>query len=244
MGELGALHDAVKSLDLLPSALMMDLQAPFSPSGGALHGLTDIILQRGIGDALVESHEDVGPDAVLEPGGRLGRHFPGAPVQVGLELHALLADLAQVSQAEHLESPAVGQDGFVPMHEGVQPSGFFNEIHAGSKHEMIGISQEDFRAAARNVLGRKGLDRGLGSHRHEAGSPHFPVSEPQYSAPRGNPGILGRYLKFMHGNVPSSLGSDPPTNCKPVRIKKHPAGSLKAGTPSGLGHHSQKAELP
>ena len=62
---------------------------------------------------------------------RFGREGLQAPIQVGMELDALLGDLPQVRQAEDLEPTAVGQDGPVPMHEAMEPAGLFDQVGPG-----------------------------------------------------------------------------------------------------------------
>ena len=48
------------------------------------------------------------------------------------ELDALLRDLGQVEQADHLEAAAVGEEGAVPSHELVQPASLAQGLDAGS----------------------------------------------------------------------------------------------------------------
>ena len=72
---------------------------------------------RGIGNALIEGHDDVGAQRFLDIHRRLGRDEVLRPaVEMRLERHTLLGDLAKVRQAEDLEAAAVrGTEPFQPM---------------------------------------------------------------------------------------------------------------------------------
>src|SRR5690349_5533800 len=70
--------------------------------------------------ALVEGHDDVGAQADLRGyGGFRAEEVRGA-IQVRAKRHALLADLAQVAEAEDLVTAGIGEDGARPGHEAVQ----------------------------------------------------------------------------------------------------------------------------
>ena len=69
-----------------------------------------------------------------------------AAVQMGLELHAVFIELAQLGQREHLESAAVGQYRAIPVHEAVQPARLGDQILAGAQMQMIGVGEDNLRA--------------------------------------------------------------------------------------------------
>jgi hypothetical protein len=49
-------------------------------------------------------------------------------------------------QAEDLESPAIGQHGSIPVHEGVQAAKFLDQLRAGAQHEVVSVGEYDLRA--------------------------------------------------------------------------------------------------
>ena len=84
------------------------------------------------------------------------------------ELHALLADLAQRAQAEHLEAARVGEDRPVPAHEAVQAA-----VRARSPRARAAATggrccrARSARRAPRSSAGRHRLHRAVGADRHE-----------------------------------------------------------------------------
>src|SRR5579871_3368163 len=94
--------------------------AALGPAQGELHGMAGALAIGGILGALVEGHDDVGAESDLGGDRALRAEEMGGAVEVRAEGDAVLADLAQVAQAEDLEAPGVGQDGAVPAHEMMQ----------------------------------------------------------------------------------------------------------------------------
>ena len=85
------------------------------------------------------------------------------------ERRALLRDLSEIAEAEHLKTAAVREDGTVPVHELVQTSRLAHKFHARSEEEMIGIAEDDPRTKIVQLVGRDTLDGRLCTHGHEDG---------------------------------------------------------------------------
>ena len=66
-------------------------------------------------------------------------------VEVRLEDHALLGDLAQAAQAEDLKAAGIGEDGVRPGHEAVQSAHLADQLVPGPQIQMIGVGQQDLR---------------------------------------------------------------------------------------------------
>ena len=106
-----------------------------------------------------------------------------AAVHMGVELDALLRDLAQLCQGEDLKAAAVGQDGPVPGHESVQPAEGFDQLVAGAHMEMVGIGKLDLAADGLEIRRReRPLDRALGADVHENRCLYGPVGGCKFAA--------------------------------------------------------------
>jgi hypothetical protein len=103
----------------------------WQPARGAGQRLLQVGPVLGGGRALVEGHDDVGAERLLDVDGALGGEEQVAPVQVGLEGGALLGDFALLRQAEHLEAAAVGEHGAVPGDEAVQAAQLPHQLLSG-----------------------------------------------------------------------------------------------------------------
>jgi hypothetical protein len=91
------------------------------PAVGALHRAARFLDRAWIVGALVERHDDIGADGPLDVDDGLRGEEVRRAIQIALEGDALLGDLPQVSEAEHLEAAAVGKNRGVPAHKAVEP---------------------------------------------------------------------------------------------------------------------------
>jgi hypothetical protein len=89
---------------------------------GQLHGAVDDLAAGGIGDALIERHDEVGPQSQLDFDSALRGKEVGGTVQVRLEPDTILGNPPEGLETHHLEASAVRQDGAGPRHEAVQPA--------------------------------------------------------------------------------------------------------------------------
>ena len=143
-------------------------------------------LARGrVGQALVERHRDVRAECSLDLHDGLRREKARGAVQRRAKLHAVVAELADLRQAEDLESTGVGEDRARPAHEVVQATEVAHHVGAGAQEQMVGVAENDLGAGAREVLGRERLHGGLRAHRHEDGGLHRAVRGGEPAAARG-----------------------------------------------------------
>ena len=108
-------------------------------------------------------------------------------VEVGVEGHALLGDLAQLGKAEHLKPAAVGQNGTVPLGELVQPAHIRHQLVAGTQMQVVGVAQHDLRADVLEIQRRKpALDGGGGGNVLEGGGLHSTVYRSKFATAGGS----------------------------------------------------------
>ena len=118
--------------------------------------------------------------------------------------HPFFRHFCKPVQAEHLKSAAVGEDGLVPVHETVQAAQIFNDLMAGTKVQVIGVSEDDLRAAIHEIFRRQCFDRRLRSHRHERRSFYGSVRGRDDAQSGGRMPVLFQDFKFKHG--PHAMG--------------------------------------
>ena len=104
-----------------PARLLAEgLFRPLGPSEREAHRALGLVMRNGQSHALVELHLDVRAQKTLHLHRSLGRQFVARSVDMRLEGHAALAELAQPGEAHHLKAAGVGEDGMGPVHEFVQ----------------------------------------------------------------------------------------------------------------------------
>src|SRR5262249_44694327 len=117
-------------------------------------------------------------------------------VEMRLELHAFLGNGALLREAENLKASAVGQNGTVPSDEAMQASQVGDQLRPRSKHQVIGVAEDDLRPQARQIIRADRLDCPCGSHGHEGRSFYAPVRSAQSSAPSLRLSVAVQELKF------------------------------------------------
>lgn len=148
-----ALDDPEQSLVRPP----LRLQAAFRPAMRPLHSDFGVGVVVGIG-ALVERHDDVRAEVLLNGNGLLGGEAMRRAVNVTLERHAVIVDLAGLRQREDLKAARVGEHRTRPLHEPVQAAHVAHELVAGPQVEMVGIAQDERRVDILELFGRERLD--------------------------------------------------------------------------------------
>ena len=142
--------------------------AALQPAGGAGAGLLHVLPGGWILDALVKGHGHVAAQVGLDLHGLLRAHKNAPPVDVRGEGHALLLDLLQTGQGEHLKAAAVGEHGAVPPHELVQAAHVPHHPVAGAQMQVIGVGQLDLTAQLFQVKGvYRAFNSPLGAHVHK-----------------------------------------------------------------------------
>jgi len=163
-----------------------------------------VLVLRGVGRALVQGHEDVGPQGELDLDGPLGGQEVPGPIQMRLERDPVFRDVPETGQTQHLVAAAVRQDGPVPSHEPVQAAERLDDLVSGPQVEVIGVAQDQRAAFLVQVSRVQGLDRGLRPAGHEDGGLHH----------------------AMRGGQSPPAGAGPPIGCE--EFEAHgPAGTVR-----------------
>jgi hypothetical protein len=63
-----------------------------------------------------------------------------AAIDMGPETHAIVVDFPQMSQAENLIAPTVGEDRAGPTHKAMKPSQLFDYIDSGPEIKVISVT--------------------------------------------------------------------------------------------------------
>ena len=150
--------------------------AALQPAGGSLAaGLGIIVLSRVL-HALVKGHGNGGTQVCLDLHALFRAHEDAVAVQMGGKGHTFFGDLAQLCQAEHLKSAAVGQDGAVPAGELVQAAHVSHQLITGAQVQMVGVAQHHLCADVLQILCRQAaLDGACRSNVLESGCLHRAV---------------------------------------------------------------------
>ena len=123
----------------------------------------------------IESHDDVCTQRLLDFYGTLWGNEVGRSVKMGLEGNTLFRNFGKLLETENLITPAVGEDGVVPVHKFVQTTQRTDQVVPWPEIEMIGIAKDNLRPRRFQVFRRQCLYSCLGSHRHEAGGFYPPA---------------------------------------------------------------------
>ena len=159
-----ALHDAE---DAVARALDERRAAARGPAHGEAHRGRRLVDRRGIGRAFVECHRDVGIEQMLDLDRALGCQRVLGTVEMRLERDAVLVELAQLRQREHLIATRIRQDRFPPVHQRMQAAQPRHALGARAQHQVIGIAQQDLGARRGDGFRLHGLHRRGRAHRHE-----------------------------------------------------------------------------
>ena len=196
----------VDSLFLMLQAghLILAAQQPAGRAGAAVFG---VLVGGGVLHALVKGHGDGRTQVGLDLHALLRPHKNAVTVQVGVEGNALLGDLAQLGQAEHLEPTAVGQDGTVPLSEFVQTAHLGHQLVTGAQMQMVGVAQHDLGTDVFQIQRRQtAFDGGGGGNVLECGGLHGAVHRSKFAATGGtflfDKAVRHRF--YLHFKIDSS----------------------------------------
>ena len=131
------LHDAEEGLIL---SFMGGETAP-RPGGGVVHRFSDERLLSRIRGALIQLHDDVSPDELLDAHVLFGSPEDASAVIDALELNAVIGELHRISKAEHLEAPRICEHGPRVVHESVNTARFGHHVRARAQGQMVGVRQ-------------------------------------------------------------------------------------------------------
>ena len=160
VGKGAALVDAKQKLVRVDgSALVLQAGhlrfAAGQPADGAVAACLGIIVLCGVLHTLIKGHGDGRAQVRLDLHTLFRAHEDPVSVQMGRKGHALFGDLAQLGQAEHLKSAAIGQDGAVPAGELVQAAHVGHQLVAGAQMKVVGVAEHDLRTDILQVLCRQ-----------------------------------------------------------------------------------------
>lgn len=160
-------------------------------------------------DALIKGHGNGGSQVGLDAHALLRPHKDPASVDVGGESDALLGDLSQSGQGEHLEPAGVGENGAVPVHKLVEAAHLLHNAVTGTEMEMIGVGQLNLAAHILQVVGRHcALDGALGADVHKNRGLYRAVGAGKHAPPGSALGL--DYFKHTKTPFTFSLAKQPP----------------------------------
>ena len=139
------------------------------PSERKAHRALGLLVRARQPHALVELHLDVRAQKALDLHRTLGREFVPRSVDMRLEGHAALAELAQLGEAHHLKAAGIGEDRMGPVHEFVQAPERGDPLGPRRQHQVIGVGEHDVVAERPHRIRVHGLDGRGGADRHEGG---------------------------------------------------------------------------
>ena len=130
---------------------------------------------------------------------------------MGVELDALLTDLAELGERKDLKAAAVGEDRAVPGHEAVETAQRLDQLVAGSDVQVIGVGKLDLTADGFEIGSReRALDGALGADVHEDGRLHAAVRRVENAASCA--ALL--FEKLIHGRPPYRISIASPKEKK------------------------------
>ena len=143
-------------------------QALLCPAQSFAYRFFGIVMCRRVRDALIEGHDDIGTQSVLNAGCFTWPKKNAITIDFVFEKDACVGNLL-FRQGEDLEATAVCQDRFLPVHELVQATGFFNQSFTGFKVQVICVGEDDLGASVINLGRGHRLESAVSSDRHENG---------------------------------------------------------------------------
>ena len=172
--------------------------ATLSPCQGALYSSRDVFLFCGVRRALIELHDDIGADLLLDAHIVLGCPTVLAAVYDRREVDPVGIELERVCQREDLETAAIGEDGFIPAHELMDAAGAFDDVGSRAVVEMVGVGEDDLRPELFERVGHHAFDGSGGSHRHEDGGLDIAMRRMEATPARGCLGVFCYEVELEH----------------------------------------------
>ena len=206
------------------------------PARGAVHGGLELRQRQRARSALVERHDDVGAELLLDAHRERGREHVARAVVHRAELDALVAHHARALEAEHLEPAGVGEDRPVPAHEPVQAAVRGDDVRARAEVQVVGVAEDDLRAELPQLARLHRLDGRLGADRHEAGRLDHAVRRHQTSGAGGS-------VARLHGEL-EALGAHGGAGRRALRLSSRRATSLTAPASRRRSCRSGSARAP
>ena len=144
----------------------------------------------GIRGALVKQHGNVTAQVRLDLHGTLRTQHHVRAVQMVLEAHPFLRNLAELGKGPDLETAGIRQNGAVPGGKPVQAAHFPDQGGTGTQGQMVGIPQNNPCPQRLQILRMHGFHGTLRSHRHEDGGGNPAVRQIKRAQARSRGGIF------------------------------------------------------
>eukprot|EP00760_Papus_ankaliazontas_P015013 PhM_4_TR16236/c0_g1_i1/m.98587 len=161
-----ALDDAEQ---LLLLCVLVGGDAAVEPADGTQHSLLQPRPRREDVHNVIELHHNIAPKSVLYAHRVFGLKQQHRPVVAALELDALLRDLREAQQRDHLEAAGIRQDVPVPTSETVKATDGPQQLLAGPQPQVVRVSQQQLAPEAAHLFVRQALHGTLRAHGHEHG---------------------------------------------------------------------------
>src|SRR5262245_43835487 len=114
--------------------------AALCPCHRTFHRAVGFEMRRWVSQTIGQVQHDVRTQGVLDVHRDFRTEEVSAAVEMGLKTNSVVADIAQIGEAEYLISTAVGEDGSIPCHEAMQPTKPSDHIMSGTKVQMVGVA--------------------------------------------------------------------------------------------------------
>ena len=111
------------------------------------------------------------------------------------KLDAFFGQLAQIGQAHHLITAAIGKDRAIPAHEIVQPAKPRNPFRTRAQHQVVGVAKDDVGAGRAHAFRFHRLHRCGRADGHEGGRAYLAALHPDRAGARAAIGRLESEFK-------------------------------------------------
>ena len=181
-----ALHNAEKER-ALPRVIASGppIDRTLLPAQREVEAPRRLLMRARMRRALVESHDDIRTERVLDFHRGLGADETRTAIEMVLEMGPLLRDTAQLRQGKNLETTAVGQNRTIPAHELVQAADLADDVEPRTHEKMVGIAEDDLRMELPQFARTHRLHRSLRADRHENRCTNNSATRVQHSAACG-----------------------------------------------------------
>ena len=137
------MHAALNDSEQRIAIAIMGVLTALRPTQRKPHRRGRVALVRGIRCAFVENHDNIGIERALNTHRFFRRQEADVPVYRRTKPDPFLADLAQLTQTENLESAGVGENRPIPAHEAMQSTMRCNDVEARSEPKVECIAEHD-----------------------------------------------------------------------------------------------------
>ena len=138
-----------------------------SPVCRQINRTLDEFARSGIRGTLVELHDNVGAQLLLDVHVVFRRPTDFVTIIDGSERYAVVIELARVLKGKDLESTRIGEHWAIVGTKLMEATRLGNQICARAHCQVVGVRQHDLRTDFLQCLRANALHRSAGSNRHE-----------------------------------------------------------------------------